>query len=110
MTLKIFQWNCHSLYQRLSHFKLKLYSLKPHIACLCETWIKENYLPKFINYSSFFSNRSCQIGGGLAMLVRNDVCVKTKSINLFYNGLMVGSIFFNKKYAPYHQTPNSFKQ
>lgn len=81
--LNILTWNCRSLYPRLSQFKIKLYTLKPHIACLCETWIKDKYLPSFINYTPFFLNRPNRQGGGLLILVRNDVPVKKKNVILF---------------------------
>ena len=79
--LEILFWNCHSLYTKLPHFKVKLYALKPHIVCLCETWLKENRLPTFLNYKSYFSCRPNRPGGGLAILVRNDVCVNPLTLN-----------------------------
>lgn len=86
--LTVLTWNCHSLYPRLSVFKLELYNLKPHIVCLCETWIKEKYLPNFINYRAFHNFRSNQNGGGTSILVRNDVQVMDKDLHLFSNGKM----------------------
>ena len=85
-SLSILAWNCHSLYSKLSFFKVKLYALKPHIVCLCETWLKDNFLPSFINYTPFFISRSNRPGGGLAILVRNDVCVQKKDLSLFPAG------------------------
>ena len=32
--LNILQWNCHSLYSKLTPFKIHLYAKKPHIVCL----------------------------------------------------------------------------
>ena len=60
--------------------------MKPHIVCLCETWLKENRLSKFINYACNFYIRPQHNGGGLALLIRNDVCVAEKALNLFPNG------------------------
>jgi len=72
--LKILQWNCHSLRNKLSNFKLYLYTHKPHIACLSETWLSTGYEPKFINYTPIYEHRGdAQAGGGLAILVRSDV-------------------------------------
>lgn len=85
-SLKVLTWNCHSLYQKLSQFKLKLYALKPHIACLCETWVKDKFLPSFINYSSFHVIRPIRQGGGILILVRNDVSAREKHLISFTNG------------------------
>lgn len=84
--LKIINWNCHSLYTKLSHFKVKLYSERPHIVCLCETWLREPKLPNFVNYKSYFCCRKNRAGGGLAMLVRNDVCVNELKLRRFVDG------------------------
>ena len=84
--LNIVMWNCHSLYNKLSHFKIFLYTKKPHIVCLCETWLKPDYLPSFINYSCFHSLRIQQNGGGIAILVRNDITIKEKQLNIYNNG------------------------
>ena len=85
-TLNIVTWNCHSLYANLSPFKIFLYSTKPHIVCLCETWLVEDRLPAFVNYTSFFVCRPQRNGGGLAILARNDLCVARKNIDAFPDG------------------------
>ena len=84
--LRVLSWNCHSLYSKLSHFKIYLYSNRPHIVCLSETWLKDSRLPSFINYSPFFKCRSDRAGGGLAILVRNDVNITPKHIEEYPNG------------------------
>jgi hypothetical protein len=70
---------------KLSHFKIRLYATKPHIVCLCETWLKQNREPSFINYRSFFCNRKDRVGGGLAFLVRADMSTVDKNI-IYYGG------------------------
>ena len=84
--LRILSWNCHSLYTKLSNFKIYLYSEKPHIACLSETWLKSSRLPNFVNYSSSFKCRETRAGGGLAILIRSDVHFSAKTLTLFPNG------------------------
>ena len=86
--LEILTWNCHSLYTKLSHFKITLYSKKPHIVCLCETWLKENRLPNFINYKPFFLCRQNRPGGGIAILVRSDICVKKIDLVDYVNSVL----------------------
>ena len=72
--LKIVHWNCRSLLTKLSLFKLFLYSEKPHLVCLCETWLSPALEPKFINYYPLYAHRPAgHLGGGLAFLIRSDV-------------------------------------
>ena len=85
-SLSFVQWNCHSLYSNLSHFKLFLYNYKPHVVCLSETWLKADRLPSFVNYTSFFKLRLNRQGGGLAFLIRNDLCVMDKTLEDFPEG------------------------
>ena len=68
---QIFQINCNSLSNKLSEFKIYLYSSKPDIVCLCETMIKKHE-PKFIGYSCFWKHRNAE-RGGLAVLIRHDI-------------------------------------
>ena len=68
-------WNCRSIYNKSSEFKVYLNKEKPHIVCLQETWITDGYLPTFPGYNSFFKNRRGGRGGGLATLIRNDLLV-----------------------------------
>lgn len=84
--INLLSWNCRSLCSKLSRFKIKLYTLKPHIVCLCETWLKQSYLPSFINYFPYYVHRKDKNGGGIAILVRNDVSCKNKELILFPNG------------------------
>ena len=86
--LNIISWNCHSLLPKLAYFKIKLYNKKPHIVCLCETWLKDNFVPTFINYTTYFLNRPSKQGGGIAILVRNDVPSLKKDIHLFQSGFL----------------------
>ena len=69
--LSILAWNCRSLTSKLTRFKLLLYTHKPHIACLTETWTKAGQEPSFINYCPFWKHRQDRTGGGLVILARN---------------------------------------
>jgi ribonuclease HI len=87
--IQIFSWNCRSLLSKLSCFKVRLYCLKPHVACLSETWLKSSREPKFINYNCIWRHRpGRQQGGGLAFLVRNDVHTIPKQLNIYANGFL----------------------
>ena len=76
------------MYANLSQFKLFLYSTKPHLVCLCETWIQDSRLPSFVNYTSFFVSRPQRVGGGLAILARNDLSIIERPLVLFPEGLL----------------------
>ena len=69
----------------MSVFKIKLDLDKPHLVCICESWLKPNREPSFNNYNSVFKHRPNQLGGGLAFLVRKDVNFVTKPITSFPN-------------------------
>ena len=96
--MKILQWNCHSLYNKLCRFKVHLYNNLPHIVCLSETWLKQSHEPNFINYTKYLCNRESSQGGGIGILVRNDIISMEKALSLFPNGkLEIQAIsIFNK--------------
>ena len=84
--LSIISWNCRSILSNLSVFKIFLYSNKPHIVCLCETWLKPSKEPTFINYTCIWKHRTgLQQGGGLAFLIRNDIHYGHKTLNVLNN-------------------------
>jgi hypothetical protein len=83
--LEVIQFNCNGLSNKLSEVKVYLYSNKPDILCLCETWLKRNQ-PKFIGYRVYFMNRDGAPKGGLAILVREDIEYRIKQITQFPNG------------------------
>ena len=68
--LNLLSWNARSLYNKLGNFKIKLYKYKPHVACITETWLKNNREPYFCNYDKYLCNRTANVGGGIAILVR----------------------------------------
>ena len=85
--IKVLQWNCHSLRSKLSNFKLHLYTTRPHIVCLTETWLASSFEPCFINYTAIYKHRDANhAGGGLAILVRSDVPFTSLAINPFNQG------------------------
>ena len=87
--IKILQWNCHSLGNQLSNLKLHIYSNKPRIVCLSETWLSPNSEPTFINYSAVYKHRDAyQAGGGLAVLIQSDVTYLDHDLQLFPQGFL----------------------
>ena len=85
-TLKIFSWNCRSLYNKLSQFKFHIYKNKPHIICLTETWLTDAREPQLINYSPYYKHRQTTTGGGLAIFVRNDIMCIPKALEEYEDG------------------------
>ena len=87
--LKILQWNCHSISNKLSNFKLHIYTSKPHVICLSEIWLTQNYEPNFVNYSAIHKHRGApQAGGGLAILVRSDITFLEQDLQPFPQGFL----------------------
>ena len=58
------------------------------MVCLCETWIKEGRVPKFVNYTALFVSRHNSLGGGVAILTRNDLSVVDKPLEAFPDGFL----------------------
>ena len=86
--LTVLQWNAHSLYNKLEDFKVKLYKYAPHLACICETWLKSNREPNFSNYDKYLCNRTTHNGGGIAILVRKDLINSPMNLNHYHNGML----------------------
>jgi ribonuclease HI len=82
---EVYQFNCNGISRKLSEVKLFLYTNKPDVLCLCETWLKKNE-PKFIGYNSTWVNRIGIAKGGLGILVREDIDYRAKHLNIFING------------------------
>ena len=81
-------WNSRNLISNLSEFKIMLYKDAPHIAGICETWLKPGITPKFHNYSLLRKDRDINRGGGLAMLIRNDIKSSQISLQMYQDGYL----------------------
>jgi len=88
MSLSVVTLNCNSLYARLAEVKLLLYSLKPSVMCLTETWVKDAYLPTFIGYHGLWANRTAHGGGGLCILVHQSLCFQEINLDHFQGGAL----------------------
>lgn len=67
--------------------KLLLYTCKPSLLCLSETWVKEGFLPTFVGYRSFWRNRDGH-GGGVCILVRDSLCCSEIRLLPFGGGFL----------------------
>ena len=85
-------FNCRSISARLSELKLHIYKERPHIVCLTETWLFNENCPNFINYRSFWKNRTTGRGGGIGTLIRSDIVTMPSDLTDFQDNLEVQKI------------------
>ena len=90
--LNILSLNCRSIHSKISEIKLLIYTKKPHVVCLCETWTSPGKEYSFINYSAIWSHRTASRGGGLAILIRSDIISFTKTLVHLNNPLEVQAV------------------
>ena len=84
--ITIVQWNSRSLKRRISEFKLFLYTRKPDIVAIQETWYKnKNKTPTFISYEHIRKDRINRPAGGIMLLMRDHLQYEEKAITE-YNG------------------------
>lgn len=85
--LSVVSLNCNSLYARLTEVKLLLYSTRPKVLCLTETWVNDSYLPTFHGYVCYWWNRAAH-GGGLCILVHRTVSSRQVQLAPFPGGVL----------------------
>lgn len=78
--------NCRSLSNKLGEIKALIYQTKPHVFCFNETWLNR-FEPKFRNYVPYWEHRGGP-GGGLGIIVSNEVAHRTFVLNPFPNGYL----------------------
>lgn len=84
--LFIIHWNARSIYSNLSEFKIYLYSKKPHLVCISESWLIPTRKPSFVDYVSLRRDRQNARGGGLLILCRHDVPHSLITLNPYNPG------------------------
>ena len=88
MDLSVLLLNCHSLNSKLGEIKIMLYSKKPELFCVSETWIT-NREPKFINYVTEWKHRDDgRRGGGVGLIIRRDVQYEIVNLKMFNLGVL----------------------
>ena len=85
--LNILSLNCNSIYNKLPELKNLLLDNKPDIMCLCETWLKDKYSPRFKNYITEWKNRS-ERGGGLGIIVKQTIQYQTVQLQDYQDGVL----------------------
>ena len=86
-SLCIVQFNCNSISSKLSELKLYLFTKKPDVVCLCETWVQRRP-PKFPGYQSTWLQRPDGQGGGLCTLVRSDIPFTIIDLAMYHDPLL----------------------
>uniref|UniRef100_A0A2P2HZJ0 RNA-directed DNA polymerase from mobile element jockey-like n=1 Tax=Hirondellea gigas TaxID=1518452 RepID=A0A2P2HZJ0_9CRUS len=82
---EVFQLNCNGLKNKVSELKLYLYTKKPDLMCICETWLKDRE-PTFIGYKAIWQHRVDADRGGLGILIREDVNYQSLQLRHFEDG------------------------
>ena len=77
--------NCHLIVNKTSDFKVELMEHNLNVCTLTETWIREGDDTTAIQlcpdgYSSVSIPRECRIGGGIAIVHRSDIPLRSKSV------------------------------
>ena len=90
--LNIIQWNARSLKKNISDFTITLYTVKPDIAAVQETFLKprSKFKPenKFVSYNVIRKDRLDREKGGLMLVIRKELIYKEKVIQPFPNGTL----------------------
>ena len=76
--------NCHSIVNKTADFKVELIECNLDVCALMETWIKEGDDTTVIqlhpvSYSSMSIPRAGRTGGGIALVHKSDITLKSKT-------------------------------
>ena len=85
--MTILSLNCNSIYNKLSELKKILELHNPAIICLCETWLKDKYSPKFRNYTVEWKNRQ-ERGGGFGLVIRQNIQYQPLPLQIYQEGIL----------------------
>ena len=80
-------FNCNSIYKKVGEIKEMLSNTKPDLLCLTETWINKSK-PKFCGYSSEWKHRLQQTGGGIGILIREDIPYQNLQLDPYKDGIL----------------------
>ena len=77
--------NCHSIVNKTSEFKVELTDHKLDICALTETWIREGDVTTVVQlcpegYSAVSIPREGRIGGGITIVYRSNITLRSKSV------------------------------
>jgi len=70
---KLILWNARSILNKKTELNYLTYKENPGILAINETWLKEKDTLNINNYTVIRKDRNNQIGGGLAVCIKNDI-------------------------------------
>jgi len=82
---KFILWNARSVLNKKANIKYLIYKENPGIIAITETWLKEKDKFTLNNYTIIRKDRINQIGGGIAICIRNVLQFKEIKIRDRYN-------------------------
>ncbi|XP_063615580.1 uncharacterized protein LOC134788675 [Penaeus indicus] len=82
---KIILWNIRSIQNKKTELNYLLNKEQPDIIGICETWLKCKDKFNLQNYQVIRKDREDQIGGGLALCIKNDIQSKPITLNDRYS-------------------------
>ena len=78
--------NCRGICSKVGDIKLMVYTKKPHIISLSETWLTK-YMPKFVGYEFEWWN-SEGFAGGLGFLIKKGVMYQNITLMAYRNDFL----------------------
>ena len=82
-------WNCTGIRSNISELKLFIYTKKPQLIGLCETFLTSKYSCNFVGYRIIRKDREGNVGrGGLAFLIRSDLCYANANLQNLHNSIV----------------------
>ena len=94
--LLILVWNCRSLKTNNIEFKKFINQSKPHIICLCETWLKLSDRINIPEYNIYRKDRFGK-GGGIAILVKKTIHSRNYNNYKYFDGGMLEALVIQVK-------------
>ena len=86
--LLILLWNSRSLASNIIEFNHLLNNTKPGVVCITETWFRATSSHNFKGYNLFRKDRFGSMGGGVAILVWQDIVVVPNNFTYYQDGYL----------------------
>lgn len=101
-SLKILEINVHSItsLQKRSELNLLIQKILPDIIVLCETYLKPKHKFSIKNYITYRSDRVDRVGGGTAILIRDNIShstINTPKLNSSIETTIIKINLFNQE-------------
>lgn len=84
--LRLLQWNCQSLRNKVPELEYR--SRDYDIILLSETWLNHEHRINLRNFDIVREDRILGVGGGVAILIRNNIKYRQIPVTANYNGIL----------------------